>query len=107
MKFLWRAKKQAAASAGQDTEDQAAADANEKVSRPFMQAAAIQNNLDGQVQRTANQILAAIGYNRWVPKIPGQVSKTFVRDSTFAPRATRAHLHLCAFLSARSAYAGA
>jgi len=37
-----------------------------------MRAAAVQNNLDGHVRRTSNQVLAAIGYNRWVPKIPGQ-----------------------------------
>jgi hypothetical protein len=81
IKFLWRSnRKKAAASRGQDTDDQATVEANEKVIRPFMQAAAIQNNLDGQVRRTANQILAAIGYNRWVPKIPGQVRKTFVHE---------------------------
>lgn len=44
----------------------------EKVFRPFVRAGAIHSNLDGHVRRTANQILAAIGYNRWVPKIPGQ-----------------------------------
>lgn len=44
----------------------------QKVVRPFVKAAEVQNNLDGHVRRTANQVLAAIGYNRWVPKIPGQ-----------------------------------
>ena len=40
--------------------------------RPFVEAASIGFDLNGQVQRTANQVLAAIGYNQWVPKIPGQ-----------------------------------
>lgn len=40
--------------------------------RPFLEAATISNDLNGQVQKTANQILAAIGYNQWIPKIPGQ-----------------------------------
>jgi predicted acylesterase/phospholipase RssA len=37
-----------------------------------MEAARLSNDLLGQVQRCSNQILAAIGYNKWVPKIPGQ-----------------------------------
>jgi hypothetical protein len=41
-------------------------------SRPFIAAAAVHHDLRGQVQATANQILAAIGYNVWCPKIPGQ-----------------------------------
>ena len=40
--------------------------------RPFLEAANVADNLNGQVQRVANQIIAAIGYNRWTPKIPGQ-----------------------------------
>ena len=40
--------------------------------RPFLEAANLANDLKGQVQRVSNQILAAIGYNQWVPKIPGQ-----------------------------------
>lgn len=40
--------------------------------RPFMEAANITNDLSGSVQRVANQILAALGYNQWTPKIPGQ-----------------------------------
>jgi len=40
--------------------------------QPFIEAASLQNNLNGRIQGTANQILAAIGYNEWVPKIPGQ-----------------------------------
>ena len=39
---------------------------------PFMEAASISFDLNGQVQRTANQVLAAIGHNQWSPKIPGQ-----------------------------------
>jgi len=41
-------------------------------SRPFIEAASVRDGLSGQVQGTANQLLAAIGYNQWVPKIPGQ-----------------------------------
>jgi hypothetical protein len=45
---------------------------NERKSRPFIEAASVRDGLSGQVQGTANQILAAIGCNQWVPKIPGQ-----------------------------------
>jgi len=38
----------------------------------FLAAASIAGGLTGQIQVVANQILAAIGYNVWVPKIPGQ-----------------------------------
>ena len=37
-----------------------------------MAAASVAGGLTGQTQAVANQILAAIGYNIWVPKIPGQ-----------------------------------
>jgi hypothetical protein len=40
--------------------------------RPFIEATALKDDLTGKVQGTANQVLAAIGYNQWVPKIPGQ-----------------------------------
>jgi len=40
--------------------------------RPFLEAATVANDLNGQVQKTSNMALAAIGYNHWVPKIPGQ-----------------------------------
>ena len=40
--------------------------------QPFIEAASLRNNLNGRIQGTANQVLAAIGYNEWVPKIPGQ-----------------------------------
>lgn len=44
----------------------------ETLRRPFLEAAKLADDLKGQVQRSANQILAAIGYNKWIPKIPGQ-----------------------------------
>lgn len=73
MKFLWSSKKSKGnATGGFDEEEAGAQEGQKKVVRPFIRAAAIQNNLDGHVRRTSNQILAAIGYNRWVPKIPGQ-----------------------------------
>jgi hypothetical protein len=40
--------------------------------QPFIEAASLENNLNGRIKGTANQVLAAIGYNEWVPKIPGQ-----------------------------------
>lgn len=40
--------------------------------RPFLEAANVASDLNGQVQKTSNQVLAAIGYNRWIPKQPGQ-----------------------------------
>lgn len=42
------------------------------VRRPFLEAANVANDLNGQLQMSANQILAAIGCNKWIPKIPGQ-----------------------------------
>ena len=84
LKYFWHSKKKKKVSASNGQEDPSAAETTEKVVQPFMQAAAIQNNLDGQVQRTANQVLAAIGYNLWVPKIPGQVSETFVDDKALS-----------------------
>lgn len=44
----------------------------EPVRPPFIEAVRLSNDLLGQVQRCSNQILAAAGYNKWVPKIPGQ-----------------------------------
>ena len=40
--------------------------------RPFIEATAVKADLNGKLRGTANQILAAMGYNYWVPKIPGQ-----------------------------------
>mmetsp|Transcript_27043 Transcript_27043/g.38081 ORF Transcript_27043/g.38081 Transcript_27043/m.38081 type:complete len:512 (-) Transcript_27043:35-1570(-) len=40
--------------------------------RPFISATSISDDLGGKIQGTANQLLAAIGYNQWVPKVPGQ-----------------------------------
>ncbi|VEU34533.1 unnamed protein product [Pseudo-nitzschia multistriata] len=40
--------------------------------QPFIEAASLKANLRGRITGTANQVLAAIGYNEWVPKIPGQ-----------------------------------
>ena len=40
--------------------------------QPFIEAASLQKNINGKIQGTANQVLAAIGYNEWVPKTPGQ-----------------------------------
>jgi len=40
--------------------------------QPFIEAASLKDNLEGRIRGTTNQVLAAIGYNEWVPKIPGQ-----------------------------------
>lgn len=59
IKWLWRRSK-----SGNEN--------GERIRPPFLQAASLANDLNGQVQRSANQILAALGYNKFVPKIPGQ-----------------------------------
>ena len=40
--------------------------------RPFIEATAPGKTMNGRIQRTSNQLLAALGFNQWVPKIPGQ-----------------------------------
>lgn len=47
-------------------------DKSEGKRRPFIAAASVKSDLPGMIQGAANQVLAAIGYNQWVPKIPGQ-----------------------------------
>ena len=44
--------------------------ANEE--RPFLAAASVNSGISGQIQGSANQLLAAIGYNVWYPKTAGQ-----------------------------------
>eukprot|EP00529_Nitzschia_sp_RCC80_P003796 CAMPEP_0113439596 /NCGR_PEP_ID=MMETSP0014_2-20120614/120_1 /TAXON_ID=2857 /ORGANISM="Nitzschia sp." /LENGTH=1044 /DNA_ID=CAMNT_0000330357 /DNA_START=121 /DNA_END=3255 /DNA_ORIENTATION=- /assembly_acc=CAM_ASM_000159 len=44
----------------------------DQVRRPFIEAASLTNDMKGRIQGVANQVLAAIGYNQWVPKVPGQ-----------------------------------
>lgn len=39
---------------------------------PFLTAASVSQGLQGQIQGTSNQLLAAIGYNEWYPKTAGQ-----------------------------------
>ena len=39
---------------------------------PFLDAASISSGTMGQIQATSNQLLAALGHNEWVPKVPGQ-----------------------------------
>ena len=43
-----------------------------RLRRPFLQNVNLGKDLNGQVQKTSNLLLAAIGCNRWVPKVPGQ-----------------------------------
>ena len=44
----------------------------ERRRRPFIEATALGKTMNGRIQGTANQVLAALGYNQWIPKIPGQ-----------------------------------
>jgi hypothetical protein len=60
IKFVWRSKR--------NRQQQSI----ERPRRPFLEAAALGKDLNGKVKGTANQILASMGYNQWVPKIPGQ-----------------------------------
>jgi hypothetical protein len=45
---------------------------DERRTTPFIEAASPRSDIIGKVQGTANQILAAMGYNQWVPKSPNQ-----------------------------------
>ena len=40
--------------------------------RPFLAAAAVPTGMRGEIQSISNQLLAALGYNEFVPKVPGQ-----------------------------------
>jgi hypothetical protein len=40
--------------------------------RPFIEATKLSDDLNGRIRGTSNQVLAAMGYNQWVPKMPGQ-----------------------------------
>lgn len=41
--------------------------------RPFIKAASVgSRGISGEILRTSNMVLASIGHNVWVPKIPGQ-----------------------------------
>lgn len=40
--------------------------------RPFLEAAKVSRGLKGRTQATSNKLLAAIGHNVFVPKVPGQ-----------------------------------
>jgi hypothetical protein len=44
----------------------------DRLRNPFLEAANIRDNLEGQVQSTANLVLAAIGVNQWLPKTSTQ-----------------------------------
>ena len=48
------------------------AESNEASEDPFLTAASVGGGLSGHIQGTANQLLAAIGYNEWYPKTAGQ-----------------------------------
>ena len=69
VKWLWRGSKWSRKKRG-DKEAQTAE--TTQLRRPFMEAASVGNDLSGEVQRSSNQILAAIGYNKWIPRNPGQ-----------------------------------
>jgi hypothetical protein len=46
--------------------------AAENVKAPFLEAAKVQSGLTGNIQATSNKLLAALGHNVFVPKVPGQ-----------------------------------
>jgi hypothetical protein len=62
IKWAWRSKRN----------KEALTDSEERPRRPFIEATALDKTINGSIQGTANQLLAALGYNQWVPKIPGQ-----------------------------------
>lgn len=39
---------------------------------PFLAVASVKGGLKGSIKGTSNKLLAALGYNVWVPKMPGQ-----------------------------------
>jgi len=53
------------------TTDDAESD-DEDNTRPFIAAAKVGKGIEGEIQRTSNMLLAAIGHNIWVPKSPTQ-----------------------------------
>eukprot|EP00536_Pseudo-nitzschia_multiseries_P012243 jgi/Psemu1/326739/estExt_fgenesh1_pg.C_4580003 len=55
-----------------DSDSSSEEEETEQRRQPFIEAASLKDNLKGRIKGTANQVLAAIGYNEWVPKIPGQ-----------------------------------
>jgi len=71
IKSIWLSKKR-----GRRRKDSSSSDSPEEPTeqrrQPFIEAASLKDNLKGRIKGTANQVLAAIGYNEWVPKIPGQ-----------------------------------
>jgi hypothetical protein len=72
-KWLWRRTiRRRSSSSSSSNQQQQQRESTVAARPPFMEAARLSNDLLGQVQRCSNQILAAIGYNKWVPKIPGQ-----------------------------------
>lgn len=43
-----------------------------KTKSPFLEAAKVRHGLKGTIQASSNKLLAAIGHNVFVPKVPGQ-----------------------------------
>ncbi len=70
IKSMWLAKRKIRQKISSNTSE--SKQPEKKRRQPFIEAASLQNNLNGRIKGTANQVLAAIGYNEWVPKIPGQ-----------------------------------
>lgn len=75
-KLLWRRTKRqtAATSSASSTTDSTApaVQSEEPKHRPFVEATELSDDLNGRVRGTSNQVLAALGVNQWVPKMPGQ-----------------------------------
>jgi calcium-independent phospholipase A2-gamma len=71
MKWIWKQRNRKKKLVDKDDTDGQPTE-SETVRPPFMEAANVANDLNGSVQRSANQLLAAIGHNQWIPKSPGQ-----------------------------------
>lgn len=72
-KWLWQQSRRKRRKNKKNVDDTATDDkATKRVRRPFLEAANVGTSPEDQVFRTANRVLAAVGYNKWVPKIPGQ-----------------------------------
>eukprot|EP00526_Cylindrotheca_closterium_P000320 CAMPEP_0113628990 /NCGR_PEP_ID=MMETSP0017_2-20120614/15035_1 /TAXON_ID=2856 /ORGANISM="Cylindrotheca closterium" /LENGTH=868 /DNA_ID=CAMNT_0000539343 /DNA_START=252 /DNA_END=2855 /DNA_ORIENTATION=+ /assembly_acc=CAM_ASM_000147 len=57
---------------GSGSSSSVASSSEQRRKPPFIEAASLKDDLNGKILGTSNQILAAMGYNQWVPKQPGQ-----------------------------------
>lgn len=78
LKLFWRQRTQHQKTAANEdsstssTATSTTVQSEEPTHRPFIQATELSDDLKGRIRGTSNQVLAAMGYNQWVPKMPGQ-----------------------------------